>query len=130
MSNDIMVTWQWYSSLLNTQRKKICCYREIYYDKLDETVNKCNNTGWVPILTLLLNIMIRILNSKLVIILKYQNTKLFLQRAALQIKLKKFLWSKKYKITVMGACFLWSYWWINYLNILWKRIAKEKSNRV
>ena len=36
-------------------------------------------------------IIIRILNKKLVILLEYQNIKLFLQKAMFQIGLKKFL---------------------------------------
>ena len=37
------------------------------------------------------NVMIKILNLKLVILLEYQNTKTFLQRVILQIGKKKFL---------------------------------------
>ena len=46
--------------------------------------------------------MAKILNSKMVIMRKYQNRKTFLQRATLQIGLRKFLWPKKYKILYHG----------------------------
>ena len=43
------------------------------------------------ILTLAEKLMIKILNLNLVILLEYQNTKKFLQKAMFQIGLKKFL---------------------------------------
>ena len=43
------------------------------------------------ILTIVEKLMIKILNLKLVILLEYQNIKIFLQKAMLQIGLKKFL---------------------------------------
>ena len=42
-------------------------------------------------------LMIKILSLKLVILLEYQNIKIFLQKFMLQIDLKKFLWLKKLK---------------------------------
>ena len=44
--------------------------------------------------------IIKILNLKLVILLEYQNMKIFFQKVTLQIDLKKFLWLKKVKNTV------------------------------
>ena len=47
--------------------------------------------------------MIKILNLKLVKLLEYQNIKTFLQKAMLQIGLKKFLWLKKFKKLCRGC---------------------------
>ena len=47
--------------------------------------------------------MINILNLKLVILLEYQNIKLFLQKVVLQIGLKKLLWLKKVNNAVPGT---------------------------
>ena len=47
-------------------------------------------------------VMIKILNSKLVILLEYQNVKIFLQKVIFQIGLKKFLWLKKLKMLCRG----------------------------
>ena len=51
--------------------------KNVYIDKLDDKVNKYNNTYQ---LTLVKKLMIKILNLKLVILLKYQNIKLFCKR--------------------------------------------------
>ena len=55
----------------------------VYIDKLDDIVNKCNNIyQYVKSNTYIKpskKLMIKILNSKLVIFLEYQNIKLFLQ---------------------------------------------------
>ena len=48
----------------------------------------------------------KILNLKLVIILKYQNTKTFLLKDILQIGLKKFLWFRKLKMLCHGHMLL------------------------
>ena len=52
------------------------------------------------ILTLVKKLIIKILRVKLVTLLEYQNTKTVLQKIALQIGLKKFLWLKKLKNTL------------------------------
>ena len=44
----------------------------------------------------------KVLNSKLVIMLQYQNIKIFLQKAIFQIDLKKLWWLKKLKILYRG----------------------------
>ena len=49
-------------------------------------------------LTLIKKLMTNILNLKLVILLEYQNIKIFVQKFILQICQKKFLWLKKLKI--------------------------------
>ena len=77
--------------------------KNIYADKLDDIVNKYNNTYHRTIGIKPVNVkdntyihfakevlMIKILNSKLVIMSGYQNTKTFLLKALLQIDLKKF----------------------------------------
>ena len=50
--------------------------------------------------------MIKILNLKLVILLEYQNIKIFLQKGMFQIGLKKFLLLEKLKILFHGHMFL------------------------
>ena len=51
--------------------------KNVYIDKLDDKVNKYNNTYQ---LTLVKKLMIKILNLKLVILLKYQNIIFFCKR--------------------------------------------------
>ena len=75
----------------------------MYIDKLDDIVDEYNNTSHRTIkmkpvnvkdnhiLILVKKLMTKILNSKLVIMLEYQNTKIFLLQDILQIGLKKFL---------------------------------------
>ena len=53
------------------------------------------------ILTLVKKLIIKILRVKLVTLLEYQNTKTVLQKIALQIGLKKILWLKKLKNTLL-----------------------------
>ena len=77
--------------------------KNVYIDKLDEIVNKYNNTYHSAIKMKPANVKINMyidfdkknikedLNLKLVIMLKYQNTKTFLQKVTLQIGLKRFL---------------------------------------
>ena len=73
-------------------------------NKLNDIVNEYNNTYHrtikmkpvdvkdnIYILTFLMKIIKKILNSKFVIMLEYQNTKIFLLKGILQIGLKKFL---------------------------------------
>ena len=50
--------------------------------------------------------MIKILNLKLVIVSKYQNTKIFMKKVTLQIGLKKFLSLKNLKILYCGHMLL------------------------
>ena len=75
--------------------------KNVYIDKLDDIVNKYNNTYHSTIKTNPVDVkpraykvkklIIKILNLKLVILLEYQNTKTFLQKAIFQICLKKSL---------------------------------------
>ena len=77
--------------------------KNIYIDKLDDTVNKYNNAYHSTIKMKHLDVKsntyidsskeneISILNLKLVILLEHQNIKIFLQNVTLEIGLKKFL---------------------------------------
>ena len=77
--------------------------KNVYIDKLDDIVNKYNNIYYKTIkmkpvdvnssqvLTLIKKIIKKLLNLKLVIMLKYQNLNIFLQKAMFQIGLKNFL---------------------------------------
>ena len=93
---------------VRTLKNKIYKYitllsKSVFIDKLDDIVNKCNNTYHSTIkmkpvnvksstiLTLVKKVIIKILNLKLVILLEYQNIKIFLKNVPLQIGLKKFL---------------------------------------
>ena len=86
--------------------------KNMYVDKLDDIVKNtimhiiAQLTGnllmqnQTHILTLVKKLILKILNLKLVILLEYQNIKIFLQKFTLKIGLKKFLWFKKVKNTV------------------------------
>ena len=81
----------------------------MYIDKLDDTVNKFNDTHHSTIESkpvdvnkahILILMMTKILNLKFLILLEYQNIKTFLQNPMFQIGLKSFSWLKKVKNTV------------------------------
>ena len=78
--------------------------KTVYIDKLDDIVNKYDNTYYSTIKmkpadvksstyidSYIKEIKQKILNLKLVILLEYQNIKTFLQKVMFQIGLKKFL---------------------------------------
>ena len=77
--------------------------KNMYVDKLDDIVKNtimhiiAQLTGnllmqnQTHILTLVKKLILKILNLKLVILLEYQNIKIFLQKFTLKIGLKKFL---------------------------------------
>ena len=73
--------------------------KDVYIDKLD-IINKYNNTNHSIIKMKPVDVtsitMIKILNLKLLMLLKYENIKTFLQKTMLQID-KKFLRLKKLK---------------------------------
>ena len=83
--------------------------KNVNIDKWDHIANKSNNIYHWTIKMIPINVkpsmyinfrkkIIRsVLNLKLVIMLEYQNIKMFLQKAMFQICLKKFLWLKKLK---------------------------------
>ena len=93
---------------IRTLKKKIYKYlssisENVYIDKLDDIVNKYNNTYhsaikvkpvYVKSSTCIdssKKLIMKIVNLKLVILLEYHNIKTFLQKVTLQIDLKKFL---------------------------------------
>ena len=90
---------------IKTLKNKIYKYmtsvsQNVYIDKLDDIVNKYNNTYSKNKMKLsdvksntyiVKKLMMKILNLKLVILLEYQNTKTSLQKVLFQIGLKKFL---------------------------------------
>ena len=90
----------------------------MYIDKLDDTINKYNNSYYstiklkpidvnqAHILTLVKKVMAKILNLKLVILLEYQNIKTFLQMTMFENGLKKFLRLKKLKTLWRGHMLL------------------------
>ena len=77
--------------------------KNVYIDKLHDITNKYNNRYHRKIkmkpvdvkpsiiLTVIKKIIRKVLNFKLVILLEYQNIKIFLQKVTLQIGLKKLL---------------------------------------
>ena len=78
--------------------------KDVYIDKLD-IINKYNNTNHSIIKMKPVDVtsitMIKILNLKLLMLLKYENIKTFLQKTMLQID-KKFLRLKKLKTLYCG----------------------------
>ena len=75
--------------------------KNVYRDKLDDIVNKYNNKYHSTIKMKLVDIKSNTYID-LVILLKYQNIRMFLQQITLQIGLKKFLWLKKLKALFLG----------------------------
>ena len=108
--------------------------KNVYFDVLDDIVNKYNNTvhrtikmkptdvtsdSYTEIL------MKKILNSKLVIMSEYQNTKIFLLKDILQIGQKKFLLLVKLKIQFRGLMLLVT-WMVNQLlEVFMKKNCKK-----
>ena len=62
--------------------------------------------------------------------LEYQNIKMFRQKVTFQIGLKKILWLKKLKTLCCEHISLVILMEKKFLNVLQKRIAKNKSKRV
>ena len=100
--------------LIRTLKKKIFKHmtavsKNVYFHVLDDIANKYNNTVQYQLmlhLILMMNamkiLMKKILNSKLVIMLGFQNTKTFLLKDTLKIGQKKFLLSAKLKTQFRG----------------------------
>ena len=93
--------------------------KNVYFEVLDDVVDKCNNTFHRTIkknlltlhLILMLNTMknllnLTILNLKLITTLEFQNIKTFLLKDTLQIDQKKFLLLAKLKILFLGLMLL------------------------
>ena len=132
---------------IRTLKNKIYKYttsisKNVYIDKLDDLVNKYNNTYHSTIkmkpvdvksntyITLVKKLMKKILNLKLVIFLEYQSIKTFLQKAMFQISLKKFLLLQKIKILFRGHMLLAVLKATKLLESFTKRNCKKKSKRV
>ena len=89
-----------------------------YFDVIDDTVNKYNNIVHRTIKMKPIDVISnsyaehnedsnkKILNSKLVIMLEFQNTKTFLLKDTLQIGQKKFLLLVKLKLQFLGLMLL------------------------
>ena len=88
---------------IRTLKKKTYKYmtsisKYIYIDELDDIVDKYNNTYHITIKmkpvhvksNKYFDVMIKIQNLRLLIVLEYQNIKIFLQKVILQIGLRKF----------------------------------------
>ena len=75
--------------------------KNVYRHKLDDIVNKYNNKYHSTIKMKPVDIKSNTYID-LVILLKYQNIRMFLQQITLQIGLKKFLWLKKLKALFLG----------------------------
>ena len=114
---------------IRTSKNKIYKYmtsisKNVYIDKLDGIGNKYSNTYYSTIkmkpvdvksstyidsskeMIKMIKMMIKFLNTKLVILLEYQNIKTFLQMAMCQIGLKKFSLLQKFKILFRGDILL------------------------
>ena len=77
--------------------------KNVYLDKLNDIVNKCNDTyhGTIKMkpvdiklntyIELVKKLVIKILNLKMVILLEYQNIKTFEQKITLEIGLEEIL---------------------------------------
>ena len=108
---------------IRTLKNKIYKYmtsvsKNIYIDKLDDIVNKYNNTYHSTIQMKRADVKSNTyiessqkINDKnpkfkLVILLEYQNIETFLQKVTLEIGLKKSLWLKKLKIVFRGLMLL------------------------
>ena len=92
--------------------------KSVYFDVLDDIVNKCNNTVHRTIIMKPIDVTSHSYaeynedsnekdpNIKLVIVSEYQNTKTFLLKDILKIRLKKFLLLLKLKIQFHGLTLL------------------------
>ena len=82
--------------------------KRVYFDALDDIVNKYNNTVHreYSLLNTMKIQMKKVLNLKLVIMLKFQNMKTFLLKDILQFGQKKFLLLAKLKMQYRGLMLL------------------------
>ena len=81
------------------------------------------------ILALVNKLIIKILNLKLLILLEYQNMKIYLQEVMFQICLKKFLWLKKLKALCRGHVLLVILKAKKLLERFTKKICKKQSKK-
>ena len=115
--------------------------KNIYIDKLDDIVSKyhkkCNGTINMNLVDVKSStyvdsskeIMIKILNLKVNILLAFQNIEPFLQIVMFKICSKKFLWLENLKELCRGLMLL-VILKVKKWNVLQNRISKNKSKRV
>ena len=113
--------------------------KNVHIDKLDDIINKYNNTHHSTIKMKHIDamsstyvdfnkrVMKKILNLKLVLLLEYQNIKTFLQKVTLQIGLRKSLWLKKLKILCSGLMLLFILMEKELLELLEKKLLKSQK---
>ena len=65
--------------------------KNVYANKLDDIVNKDNNTYHGTIKMKPVDVKSKILNLELEILLEYRNIKIYLQKVTIRIGVKKFL---------------------------------------
>ena len=100
--------------------------KNVYNDKLDEIVNKYNNTFHNTIKMKPVNVVIiKILHLKLVIMLEYENIKVFLLTDVLKTGLKKYL----SKILYHGHMLLMILMMKKLLDRLMKKIYKRQIKK-
>ena len=107
--------------------------KNVYIDKLDDAVNKCNNTYHSTIKMKPVNVKSSKyidINEELMILLEYQNVRTFLQKDILRIGRKKFLLLKKLKTLFYGHLILVNLTVKKLLELFTKRILKNKWKRV
>ena len=103
------------------------------------TVDKCNNTYYrtikkkpfdVKSITLVKALMVKILPLKLVILIEYQNIKIFLQKTMFKVGLKKFLLLQKLKILSRGYMLLVTLTAQKFLERFTKNTCKKQFEKI
>ena len=115
--------------------------KNVYFDVLDDVVNKCNKTVHRSIKMKLIDITSdsyakhnersnkKILNFKLTIMLGFQNTKTILLKDTLQIGQKKFLLLAKLKIQFLGLMLLVTLMVKKLLEVFMKKNCKKLAKK-
>ena len=96
------------------------------------TVDKCNNTYYITIKNdnLVKTLMLKILPLKLVILIEYQNIKIFLQKTMFKVGLKKFLLLQKLKILSRGYMLLVTLTAQKFLERFTKNTCKKQFEKI
>ena len=114
--------------------------KNVYFDVLDDIVDKYNNTVHrtikikpIDVMILMLNtikiLIKKIVNLKLVTMLKSENTKTFLLKNMPQIGPKKFLLLVKLKIKFLGFMLLRAWMMKKLLNVFIKKKLQKISQK-
>ena len=118
-------------------KQKAAISKNVYFDILDNIVNKYSNTVHSAIrmnrlmlqMILMLNTIKikikKILNLKLAIMLEFQNTKTFLLKDTFQIGQKKFLLLVKLKMQFLGLMLLVTWMVKKLLEVFMKKNCKK-----